>query len=78
MVIGSKLPPDPFKPLEVIERISLISKSCLSTITSLISPFTTGWTNAVVPDPADTSINGGLITSKLDPPDNTSTFSIGP
>ena len=76
--MGSKLPPNPFKPLEVTERTSLISKSCLSTITSLISPFTTGWTNAVVPDPADTSITGGFTTSKLNPPDNTLTSSMGP
>ena len=76
--IGSKDPPDPFPPVTLIDNTSSISNSWLSIKISSTVPVTTGWTNAVVPSPVETSMNGGLTTSKEDPPFKSSTLSRGP
>ena len=79
VTIGLKDAPDPPPPDKVIDRTLSISKFCWSTITSFKVPFTTGWTNAVVPDPTwGITTWGRLIVSKFDPPFNISTFNNGP
>ena len=55
--------PDPLPPVTEILLTDSISKFCGSTKTSFTPPWTTGWTNAVVPVDFSTLIIGGLITS---------------
>ena len=60
---GCRTHPEPLPPVIEIFFTDAISKFCGSTIISLTLPFTTGWTNALVPDDFSTLIEGGLITS---------------
>ena len=62
-IIGSKLHPDPFAPVNVRDITLATSKSWGSTNTCFTLPLITGSTRAVPPTPVAIWICGGLITS---------------